>query len=155
MRCVCRCPGATRRLSPTIRFLATQNFQFRFHINTANFHKLHYRYPRPRVFASKFTVLSHPSFTNCGPSSYWRGAAMSLASFVDRLRRSLCNFGSAKGGNVILTFAFATLPIIAFVGAAVDYSRGNSAKAAMQAAVDATALMLSKTVATDTQSQLN
>jgi Flp pilus assembly protein TadG len=29
-----------------------------------------------------------------------------------------------------------------FVGAAVDYSRANSDKAAMQAAIDATALML-------------
>ena len=41
-------------------------------------------------------------------------------------------------GNVMMTFALATIPMIGFVGAAVDYSRGNSAKAAMQSAIDAT-----------------
>src|SRR5262249_16801186 len=45
---------------------------------------------------------------------------------------------------VILTFTLATLPMVGFVGAAVDYSRGNSAKAAMQQAIDATGLILSK-----------
>ena len=40
------------------------------------------------------------------------------------------------------------IPIIGFVGAAVDYSRANSAKAAMQAAIDSTALMLSKDAST-------
>ena len=45
--------------------------------------------------------------------------------------------------------------MIGFVGAAVDYSRGNSAKAAMQSAVDSTALMLSKEAQTLTTAQLN
>ena len=40
------------------------------------------------------------------------------------------------------------------VGAAVDYSRANSVKAAMQSAIDSTALMLSKEAATDTATQL-
>jgi len=68
--------------------------------------------------------------------------------------RTLAAFRSARGGNVALTFAFATLPILAFVGAAVDYSRANSVKAAMQTALDSTALMLSKEAATDTAQQL-
>jgi hypothetical protein len=34
--------------------------------------------------------------------------------------------------------------MVGFVGAAVDYSRANSVKIAMQAAIDATALMLSR-----------
>src|SRR5262245_5945131 len=42
-----------------------------------------------------------------------------------------------------------------FVGAAVDYSRANSTKAAMQAAVDSTALMLSKDAQTLTTAQIN
>jgi Flp pilus assembly protein TadG len=41
------------------------------------------------------------------------------------------------------------------VGAAVDYSRANSDKVAMQAAVDATALMLSKTATSLTSSQMS
>src|SRR5262249_45266547 len=49
----------------------------------------------------------------------------------------------------------AMVPIMGFVGAAVDYSRANSDKAAMQAAVDATALMMSKNVANLSQSQIN
>src|SRR5262245_10206823 len=60
------------------------------------------------------------------------------------LRNRLRTFMAAERGNVVMTFALATIPMVAFVGAAVDYSRGNSAKAAMQSAVDATALILSK-----------
>jgi Flp pilus assembly protein TadG len=68
--------------------------------------------------------------------------------------RTLSAFRVARAGNVAITFAFASLPIIGFVGAAVDYSRANSVKAAMQTALDATALMLSKEAATDTEDQL-
>jgi Flp pilus assembly protein TadG len=38
-----------------------------------------------------------------------------------------------------------------FVGAAVDYSRANSVKAAMQTALGSTALMLAKEAATGSQ----
>jgi Flp pilus assembly protein TadG len=70
---------------------------------------------------------------------------MALRNPVNRLRAHLRAFRTANGGNVMLTFALATVPIVGLVGGAVDYSRANSDKAAMQAAVDATALMLSKT----------
>ena len=63
--------------------------------------------------------------------------------------RTLAGFRTARGGNVAITFALATLPILGFVGAAVDYSRANSVKAAMQTALDSTALMLSKEAVTD------
>ena len=69
--------------------------------------------------------------------------------------RSLRRFGAAERGNVMITFALATVPMIGFVGAAVDYSRANSAKAAMQAAVDSTALMLSRDAADLTTAQMN
>ena len=61
---------------------------------------------------------------------------MAAKTLIDRLRSALRAFRTARGGNVVFTFALATIPIIGFVGAAVDYSRANSAKAAMQAAVD-------------------
>jgi Flp pilus assembly protein TadG len=80
---------------------------------------------------------------------------MAYETLIDRLRAHLRRFRAAQGGNVILTFALATVPLIGFVGAAVDYSRANSAKAAMQAAVDSTALMLSKDAQSLTESQLN
>ena len=71
-----------------------------------------------------------------------------------KFRRALSAFRGAKAGNVAITFAFASLPIIGFVGAAIDYSRANSVKAAMQTALDATALMLSKEAAGDTEDVL-
>jgi Flp pilus assembly protein TadG len=76
-------------------------------------------------------------------------------AFINRLRACLQALRKANGGNITITFALATVPIIGFVGAAVDYSRANSDKAAMQAAVDATALMLSKNVSTLSPTQLN
>jgi Flp pilus assembly protein TadG len=54
-----------------------------------------------------------------------------------------------------MTFALSTVPLIGFVGTAVDYSRGNSAKAAMQMAIDSTALMLSKDASSATAEQLS
>src|SRR6476619_6618899 len=77
-----------------------------------------------------------------------------MTTFVQRLRNGWRNFRTANGGNVVLTFTLSTIPIIGFVGSAIDYSRANSARSAMQSAVDATALMLSKNIATMTSSQL-
>jgi Flp pilus assembly protein TadG len=78
-----------------------------------------------------------------------------MTGLVARLRRCLHKFVACERGNVVFTFALATIPMIGFVGAAVDYSRANSAKAAMQAAVDSTALMLSRDVSTLSASDLN
>src|SRR5215510_12262455 len=39
-------------------------------------------------------------------------------------------------GNVAMTFALALIPIMTGVGAAVDYSRANSAKSKLQSALD-------------------
>lgn len=69
--------------------------------------------------------------------------------------RKLQAFRESERGNVLMTFALSTIPIIAFVGAAVDYSRGNSVKASMQSALDATALMLSREVQGLTTTQMS
>ncbi len=66
----------------------------------------------------------------------------------------LRSFAIAKTGNVAITFALATLPIVGTVGFAVDYSHANQIKAAMQAALDSTALMLSKDAATTSSKDL-
>jgi Flp pilus assembly protein TadG len=42
----------------------------------------------------------------------------------------------------MITFALCLLPIFGLVGAAVDYSRANAARASLQAALDATALLM-------------
>jgi Flp pilus assembly protein TadG len=72
-----------------------------------------------------------------------------------QLRERLCAFCTARTGNVTIIFALAIIPIIGAVGAAVDYSHASSDRTAMQAAVDATALMLSKNIATLTTAQIN
>jgi Flp pilus assembly protein TadG len=80
-----------------------------------------------------------------------KGAAMNI---VCRLRQVLRSFRSARGGNVVITFALATVPIIGLVGAAVDYSRASSARVALQSALDAAALMLSKDAPNLNEAQL-
>jgi Flp pilus assembly protein TadG len=59
-----------------------------------------------------------------------------------------------RRGNVAPIFAIAILPVIGFVGAAIDYSRASAIRSEMQGALDATALMLSKEAAGLTSTQL-
>jgi len=80
---------------------------------------------------------------------------MNISTFFSRLRHDLRRFRTSEGGNVVFLFALATIPMIGLVGAAIDYSRANSAKAAMQAAIDSTALMLSKDVSSLSAETLN
>jgi Flp pilus assembly protein TadG len=65
------------------------------------------------------------------------GAAMLFDRFVKDCR-----------GGVAPTLALTLVPLMAGMGAAVDYSRANSARTAMQAALDSTVLMLSKNAQT-------
>jgi Flp pilus assembly protein TadG len=53
-------------------------------------------------------------------------------------------FLQERKGSVLPIFAISVIPIIGFVGVAVDFSRAGSARADMQSALDGTALMLSK-----------
>ncbi len=76
-------------------------------------------------------------------------------SLLQKLRSKLRAFRSDQKGNIGVIFAFASLPIAGFVGAAVDYSHANSVRTSMQMALDSTALMLSKDAASLTPSQLN
>ena len=71
-----------------------------------------------------------------------------MTQFGTKFRRLLRRFSQSERGNIVIIFALAVIPVIGLVGAAVDYSRANSARTAMQAAIDATALMLSKDAAT-------
>ncbi len=56
----------------------------------------------------------------------------------------LARFFKDRRGGVAPLLALGIVPLVGAVGAAVDYSRANSVRAAMQNALDATALMLSK-----------
>ncbi len=80
---------------------------------------------------------------------------MAARLYQESIKDRLQAFRSAEGGNVMLTFALALVPIMGLVGSAIDYSRANAAKAAMQSAIDATALMLSKDAASLTTTDFN
>ena len=71
-----------------------------------------------------------------------------------KFRHAQRAFRGAREGNVATIFAIAIVPMLAFVGAAVDFGTANSVRANLQVALDATALMLSKEAATDTPTQL-
>lgn len=59
-------------------------------------------------------------------------------------------FFSDCRGNIAVIFALSAIPIISFVGATIDYTRANAARSSMQAALDSTALMLSKDLSAGT-----
>ena len=72
-------------------------------------------------------------------------AALPLrAASCDRIRRQAHGLRADRRGNVTLIFALSIIPLVGAVAVAVDYSRGNSARTAMQAVLDATTLMISK-----------
>jgi Flp pilus assembly protein TadG len=66
----------------------------------------------------------------------------------------LTRFWKDRQGNVAPMLGIAIIPLIGFVGAAVDYSQANATRTAFQSALDSTALMLSKNAALQTSGAL-
>ena len=58
------------------------------------------------------------------------------ASIIRHVRRAAARFIGADGGNVAVIFTIAAVPVIGFVGAAIDYTRMNEARSTMQAALE-------------------
>ena len=85
-----------------------------------------------------------------GTETHFQVTVMFAASVRNQLRGAARRFIRADRGNIAVTFAYALVPILGFIGAAVDYTRANSARSSMQAALDSTALMLSKDLAEGT-----
>jgi Flp pilus assembly protein TadG len=81
-------------------------------------------------------------------------AAMSPISWFTQLRQTLLAFMPASTGNVAIIFGIAAIPVVGLVGAVVDYSRANLAKAAMLSALDSTALSVSMRAASLSSSEL-
>jgi len=69
---------------------------------------------------------------------------MSGASVFRKFREAAGRFIGARDGNVAVIFGLSLVPLISFVGAAIDYTRATAARTSMQMALDSTALMLSK-----------
>ncbi len=74
-----------------------------------------------------------------------------LTMLFARLRQ----FRTRREGNIAIIFALASFPLIAFAGAAVDYGLAARVRTKLQAATDATALMLCQTSSTTTSAVLN
>jgi Flp pilus assembly protein TadG len=77
-------------------------------------------------------------------------SVMSGKPFFNRARIAVRRFLGATQGNIAVLFAITCVPIISFVGLAVDYSRANSARTSMQSALDSTALMVAKDLTSGT-----
>lgn len=69
---------------------------------------------------------------------------MPIISFARHIAGATRRFPAAKEANVAVIFTVALLPILAFIGCAIDYSRATKARSKMQAALDSAALMVSK-----------
>ena len=66
----------------------------------------------------------------------------------------LTRFWNNRQGSVAPMLGIAILPLLGAVGAAVDYTQASATRTAFQTALDSTALMLSKTAATQTPADL-
>ncbi|HVV40959.1 MAG TPA: TadE/TadG family type IV pilus assembly protein, partial [Nitrobacter sp.] len=68
-------------------------------------------------------------------------------SIFNRARKTAARLRRDNRGNIAPLFAIAILPVLAFVGAAIDYTRANMARSSMQAAIDSAVLMVSRDAA--------
>ena len=71
------------------------------------------------------------------------GRAFGLGAIIPMFAR----FFRDRRGSIAPLLAFAAIPLMGGVGVAVDFSRANATKTQFQAALDSTALMLSKNAA--------
>src|SRR5436853_2906213 len=71
-----------------------------------------------------------------------------------RMPDMFSRFMRDRRGGVAPMFAIAVIPVLGLTGAAIDYSRANSVRTGMQAAIDATALAMAKLAPTLTPSEL-
>lgn len=69
---------------------------------------------------------------------------MFIPSISDQARHAVQRFKRDQRGNVAMIFAVALVPLLGFVGAAIDYSRTTAARSSMKVALDSAALMVSK-----------
>lgn len=79
---------------------------------------------------------------------------MMLSQIVNGLKVTSARFARAERGNVAMIFALLLPVLMTSIGAAIDYSRAVNARSAMQAAADATALMISKEATSLTAAQI-
>ena len=70
------------------------------------------------------------------------------------IMRHIRRFIGDRRANILPMFGVALIPVVGLIGAGVDYSRANSVKSKLQAALDSTALAMSANATTQTAAQL-
>lgn len=98
-------------------------------------------------FASTILLALHPAALSKVPDTTNLVTAMSPLT-IKRLTRLARQFRTDARGNVAIIFALVSIPLVALVGAAVDYTRASADRTALQSALDSAALMISKDAAT-------
>ncbi len=79
-----------------------------------------------------------------------------MPRYSDRAGRpGSLGFARERGGNVAILFAFLSVPMLMFTGAAIDYGFATRLETKLQAATDATALLLCQTPLTTSNADLN
>jgi Flp pilus assembly protein TadG len=63
-----------------------------------------------------------------------------MRSFSDLMNR----FRRDQRGNIVVIFGIVIIPLLSFMGAAIDYSRATRARATMQSVLDSVSLMVAK-----------
>jgi len=77
-----------------------------------------------------------------------------MKATLRRFTQKMPSLGRDRRGNVAIIFALSLLPIIGLIGAGIDYGHAISVRVALQAALDSSALMLSKKATSVTSGQL-
>jgi Flp pilus assembly protein TadG len=103
---------------------------------------------------SSWLYTGHLSGARITAGGFNRSGGYAMFATLKSAFSQFSRFARDRGGNVAMTFALATIPVIGGVGAAIDFSHANSVKAAMQTALDSTALMISRDAATLSSDQL-
>jgi Flp pilus assembly protein TadG len=67
---------------------------------------------------------------------------MAANRLINRLQAWFNLWRRDRAANVAITFGLLLVPVVGAVGAAIDYSRANSARTAMQNALDSAALSI-------------
>jgi len=107
-----------------------------------------------RVFAPRILPAFHGRMATISRDKVVQTLRLNMETKFPKMVEMLRRFGADKRGNIGIMFAFALLPIVGFVGAAIDYSRASAVNVQMQSALDSVGLMLYRTAPTMSPDQL-
>jgi Flp pilus assembly protein TadG len=78
-----------------------------------------------------------------------------MTKFLHAFFGSLAAFRASQSGHVAIIFGITLIPVVGMTGAAIDYTRASAVRTSMQAALDATALAISREASSLNATALN